>query len=180
METRRDDYLKTAISGAARMTHVERAPDNRLRPVTNQQRSACGCALSPNARNGCCPQAAAAGSNRGNRDNAGRIVGLAREAGLTALNLSLWMLVAFLLEALIARYFPTEAVAGLLGKDVPWAIPLAAVPDWGAVTTIPAMAAVWGLVKPRVFLSYLGFAIAGALIAGYAFQFATGVVGFAR
>ncbi len=215
MERRRafgDDYLKTAISGPARMTHVERAPDNRLRPVANQQRSDCGCAPSPNARNGCCPQAAAAGSNRGNRDNAGRIVGLAREAGLTAINLSLWMLVAFLLEALIARYFPTEAVAGLLGKEVPWAIPLAAaigIPLYttnltalgivkgllghgmsggaalsfligGAVTTVPAMAAVWGLVKPRVFLSYLGFAIAGALIAGYAYQFVTGVVGFAR
>lgn len=119
-----------------------------------------------------------------------------------ALTLSIWMLLAFFLEALISRYFPTEAVAALLGNDVPWAIPLAAaigIPLYttnltalgivkglighgmsggaalafligGAVTTIPAMAAVWGLVKTRVFLSYLGFAIAGSLIAGYAYQ----------
>lgn len=36
----------------------------------------------------------------------------------------------------------------------------------GGVTSIPAAIAVWALVKPRVFASYLVFAFAGAMIAG--------------
>jgi uncharacterized membrane protein YraQ (UPF0718 family) len=36
-------------------------------------------------------------------------------------------------------------------------------------TGFPAMVAVWALVKPRAFALYLGFAITGALIAGYAY-----------
>ncbi|WP_037315055.1 permease [Ruegeria halocynthiae] len=40
----------------------------------------------------------------------------------------------------------------------------------GAVSSIPAMAAVWSLVKPRVFVTYLGLGITGAIIAGILFQ----------
>ncbi|WP_425081832.1 permease [Ruegeria arenilitoris] len=40
----------------------------------------------------------------------------------------------------------------------------------GAVSSIPAMAAVWSLVKPRVFATYLGLGIIGAIIAGILFQ----------
>ncbi|WP_170783040.1 permease [Ruegeria lacuscaerulensis] len=40
----------------------------------------------------------------------------------------------------------------------------------GAVSSIPAMAAVWSLVKPRVFATYLGLGITGAIIAGVIFQ----------
>jgi uncharacterized membrane protein YraQ (UPF0718 family) len=36
----------------------------------------------------------------------------------------------------------------------------------GSVTCIPAAIAVWALVKPRVFMAYLGFAFVGSLIAG--------------
>lgn len=39
----------------------------------------------------------------------------------------------------------------------------------GAMTSIPAAAAVWALVRPRVFGLYLAFAIGGALAAGYAY-----------
>ena len=39
----------------------------------------------------------------------------------------------------------------------------------GGVTSIPAMVAVYALVKPRVFAWYLAFAITGALAAGYAY-----------
>ncbi len=42
----------------------------------------------------------------------------------------------------------------------------------GAVTTIPAMSAVFGVVKPRVFDLYVGFAAVGSLLAGYAFRLA--------
>ena len=40
----------------------------------------------------------------------------------------------------------------------------------GAVSSVPAMAAVWSLVKPRVFAAYLGLGISGAIIAGMLFQ----------
>ncbi|RBW53158.1 permease [Ruegeria sp. A3M17] len=40
----------------------------------------------------------------------------------------------------------------------------------GAVSSIPAMAAVWSLVKPRVFATYLGLGITGAITAGILFQ----------
>ena len=36
----------------------------------------------------------------------------------------------------------------------------------GPTTTIPAMAAVWGLVRRRVFVLYVGFALAGAVVFG--------------
>lgn len=38
----------------------------------------------------------------------------------------------------------------------------------GGVSCIPAALAVWALVKPRVFAAYLGFAVAGAVLAGIA------------
>ncbi|MEX0351150.1 MAG: permease [Paracoccaceae bacterium] len=40
----------------------------------------------------------------------------------------------------------------------------------GAVSSIPAMAAVWSLVKPRVFAAYLGLGVSGAILAGIVFQ----------
>lgn len=40
----------------------------------------------------------------------------------------------------------------------------------GGVSCIPAAIAVWALVKPRVFAAYLGFALAGSVIAGLAWQ----------
>ena len=40
----------------------------------------------------------------------------------------------------------------------------------GAVSSIPAMAAVWSLVKPRVFAVYLGLGVLGAILSGILFQ----------
>ncbi len=39
----------------------------------------------------------------------------------------------------------------------------------GAVSSIPAMTAVWSLVKPRVFFTYMALGIFGAMAAGFAF-----------
>ena len=39
----------------------------------------------------------------------------------------------------------------------------------GGVTCIPAAVAVWSLVKTRVFLGYLGFAVVGSVLAGLSF-----------
>jgi uncharacterized membrane protein YraQ (UPF0718 family) len=41
-------------------------------------------------------------------------------------SLGRWLLVAFLMEALIIRYIPQTAVAAVLGADNAWAVPLAA------------------------------------------------------
>jgi hypothetical protein len=43
-------------------------------------------------------------------------------------------------------------------------------------TGFAAMTAVWALVKPKVFALYLAFAIVGALLAGYAYQFALAAI----
>lgn len=40
----------------------------------------------------------------------------------------------------------------------------------GSVSSIPAMAAVYSLVKPRVFATYLGLGVAGAIASGVVFQ----------
>ena len=42
----------------------------------------------------------------------------------------------------------------------------------GAVSSIPAMAAVWSLVRRPVFAVYLGLGITGAILSGVAFQLA--------
>ena len=40
----------------------------------------------------------------------------------------------------------------------------------GAVSSVPAMAAVWSLVRPAVFMAYLAFGVGGAVVAGVMFQ----------
>jgi len=40
----------------------------------------------------------------------------------------------------------------------------------GAVSSIPAMLAVWSLVKPQVFATYLALGISGAIVSGVLFQ----------
>ena len=40
----------------------------------------------------------------------------------------------------------------------------------GAVSSIPAMTAVWSLVKPKVFVSYIALGLTGAVISGVIFQ----------
>lgn len=40
----------------------------------------------------------------------------------------------------------------------------------GAVSSIPAMAAVWSLVRPQVFAAYIGLGFAGAVLSGLIFQ----------
>ncbi len=46
----------------------------------------------------------------------------------------------------------------------------------GAATTIPAMTAVWVLVKPRIFVYYVATIFAGALVAGYGWNILAAVI----
>lgn len=125
------------------------------------------------------------------------------ELGKVSLFLGKWLLVAFVLEALIVHYVDPSWISYLLGKEQTFSIPIAtavgiplytsgvsAIPivqgllktgmgpgaalaflTAGAVTTIPAMTAVFALVKRQTFLIYLGAGILGSLITGYIFQF---------
>jgi uncharacterized membrane protein YraQ (UPF0718 family) len=113
-----------------------------------------------------------------------------------------WLALAYVLEALLVTYVPSELIVGVVGGDGIGAITLAAfvgMPAYlngyvappmlaglvdqgmstgaamsfivaGAVSSVPAMAAVWSLVKPAVFASYLGLGITGAIISGTLFQ----------
>ncbi len=115
-----------------------------------------------------------------------------------ALFLGKWLLLAYLIEALMLEYIPADVIARVLGGDSLMPILLgalvgapaylngyAAVPlvnalleqgmsngaamsfvIAGGVSCIPAAIAVWALVKPRVFIAYLGIALLGAMIAG--------------
>lgn len=62
-------------------------------------------------------------------------------------------------------------ISGLVAQGMSPAAALAFLIS-GPTTTLPAMAAVYGLVTRRVFLLYVGFALFGAIIAGYAYFFA--------
>lgn len=115
-----------------------------------------------------------------------------------ALFLGKWLLLAYMIEALMLTYIPADKIAGVLGGDGIMPILLGAVigaPAYlngyaavplvdallqqgmsngaamsfvvaGGVSCIPAALAVWALVKPRVFVAYIGIAMVGALFAG--------------
>lgn len=121
-----------------------------------------------------------------------------RETAKQSWSLGRWLLLAFVMEALITRYVPQAAVASFLGADNALAVPLAAlvgIPLYlnnfsalpivsgllaqgmqpgaaiafliaGPVTTIPAMTAVYGVVRRRVFALYLAISLSGAIVAG--------------
>jgi len=111
-----------------------------------------------------------------------------------------WLAFAYVIEALMLTYVPSEWIAQVLGGSGPIPIVLgalvgapaylngyAAVPlvdalldqgmapgaamsfvIAGGVSCIPAAVAVWALVKPRIFATYLGLGFVGALLAGFA------------
>ena len=123
-----------------------------------------------------------------------------RDVATESWRLGRWLLLAFVLEALILAYVPQEAIAGVLGGSNPLAVPLAALigaPLYltevaalpivsgllqsgmspgaaiaflisGPATTVPAMAAVWTLVRPRIFALYLGITVMGSMALGLA------------
>ena len=132
----------------------------------------------------------------------GRARRILKESVSTTLWIGRFMLLAFVLEALIRLYVPQTTIVQWIGQGRVWAPALAAlvgIPLYmgnsmavpmvggllsqgmssggalafliaGPITTIPAMAAVWGVVKKRVFLLYLGIGLAGAIALGYMYS----------
>lgn len=122
---------------------------------------------------------------------------------METLRVTVWiaqlMVLAFVLEALILKFVPQDAIVGWIGMENPLAPLLAAligIPVYtgnlmaiplmgglleqgmahggvlafliaGPVTTIPAMAAVWGVVRQRVFWLYIAIGLVGAIGFGY-------------
>ncbi len=81
-----------------------------------------------------------------------------------------------LLAALIGMpaYLNGYAAVGVLGGLMEHGMAPGAAMSFmiaGGVSSIPAAVAVWALVKPRVFVAYLGFALTGAILAGMTWQF---------
>jgi uncharacterized protein len=73
------------------------------------------------------------------------------------------------MPAYLNSYVAPPLLAGLMEQGMSAGAAMAFMVA-GAVSSIPAMAAVWSLVKPRVFAMYLGLGISGAIIAGILFQ----------
>ena len=63
-------------------------------------------------------------------------------------------------------------ISGFLGQGMDAGAALAFLIA-GPITTLPAMAAVWGIANNRVFAIYLGIPLLGALFFGYLFNFIT-------
>lgn len=81
-----------------------------------------------------------------------------------------------ILAALVGMpaYLNGYAAVGLLGGLLDQGMAPGAAMSFviaGGVSCIPAAIAVWALVKPRVFAAYLGIAFAGAIVAGFAWNF---------
>lgn len=70
--------------------------------------------------------------------------------------------------AYLNGYAAPPLVAGLIGQGMSPGAGMAFITA-GAMTCIPAMAAVWAIVKPNVFAAYLAFAFLGAVIVGLIF-----------
>ncbi len=70
--------------------------------------------------------------------------------------------------AYLNSYAAPPLVAGLMTQGMSAGAGMAFMMA-GAVSCIPAMAAVWSLVKPQVFFTYVIFGIGGAILAGLAF-----------
>jgi len=113
-----------------------------------------------------------------------------------------FIVIAFILEALILKYVPMGWVGTVLGSDNPFGPLLAAligVPAYtsgisaipivrglmdlgmdkgtalafmvgGAATSIPAMIAVYSIVKRKTFILYISFSMTGAILAGYIYR----------
>ncbi|MBZ0164645.1 MAG: permease [Notoacmeibacter sp.] len=76
------------------------------------------------------------------------------------------------MPAYLNSYVAPPLLAGLMAQGMSQGAAMAFMVA-GAVSSVPAMAAVWSLVKPRVFAAYLGLGVAGAIVSGILFQLVT-------
>lgn len=75
------------------------------------------------------------------------------------------------MPAYLNSYVAPPLLAGLMEQGMSAGAAMAFMVA-GAVSSVPAMAAVWSLVRPRVFITYIGLGLVGAVMAGSVFQLA--------
>ncbi len=73
------------------------------------------------------------------------------------------------MPAYLNGYVAPALLAGLMDQGMSAGAAMAFLTA-GAVSSVPAMAAVWSLVKPQVFAVYLGLGLSGAIVGGVVFQ----------
>ena len=73
------------------------------------------------------------------------------------------------MPAYLNSYVAPPMLAGLMTQGMSGGAALAFMVA-GAVSSVPAMAAVWSLVKPQVFATYLALGVTGAIASGVIFQ----------
>lgn len=73
------------------------------------------------------------------------------------------------MPAYLNSYVAPPLLAGLMEQGMTAGAAMAFMVA-GAVSSIPAMTAVWSLVQPRVFAAYLSLGVGGAILAGMVFQ----------
>ncbi len=73
------------------------------------------------------------------------------------------------MPAYLNSYVAPPLLAGLMTQGMSGGAAMAFMVA-GAVSSIPAMAAVWSLVKPKVFATYMGLGVSGAIVTGIIFQ----------
>jgi uncharacterized membrane protein YraQ (UPF0718 family) len=73
------------------------------------------------------------------------------------------------MPAYLNGYVAPPLLAGLMDQGMSAGAAMAFMVA-GAVSSVPAMAAVWSLVKPGIFVSYLALGITGAIVSGVVFQ----------
>jgi uncharacterized protein len=127
---------------------------------------------------------------------------LANETWTATMMVIKFMVLAWIIGAVVKLYIPQELITRVLSGDNPFLILTAAflgIPVYtsnlaamplvgglldlgmhpgaalafliaGPITTLPAMSAVWGLVNRKVFAIYIGFALVGAVLLGYAYS----------
>jgi uncharacterized membrane protein YraQ (UPF0718 family) len=76
------------------------------------------------------------------------------------------------IPAYMNGYAAIPMIAGLMNLGMTSGAALAFMTA-GAVSSVPAAVAVYALVRKSVFFAYIVLGIAGAVIAGYGFEFAT-------
>lgn len=163
----------------------------------------CGCSFSPiepEVQESCCSKETQEEDSRGEATNKRKdlVSSILKESGKSLIFVGKFLVIAYLIEALILLYVPSEWIESVLGNNGPvsiaWAtlfglpfyttnlaalgilggllqkgmIPAAALAFLisGPTTTLPAMSAVFGIARPRVFLMYLGISLWGALLFG--------------
>lgn len=73
------------------------------------------------------------------------------------------------MPAYLNSYIAPPLISGLMEQGMTAGAGMAFMVS-GAVSSIPAMAAVWSLVKKQVFAAYLGLGVGGAIVAGIIFE----------